>query len=274
MISYAADGGGVGPHTDNYDVFLIQARGRRRWRLSRRRYTEDDLVPDLDHRMLARFDVDDDWLLEPGDILYLPPGIAHWGTAVGDCMTYSVGFRAPSQQEIAADWYQWLVAQASSERCLSDPPGLADASGGDLPDTTCQLAAGLSDELPGTDSPAFRQWLGGYLTEPKPQFEIVAGPASPRATRDLLQRLRDGHDLQRHPFARMAWLNLDRDRVGLFCQGRCFALPARLQTLAQAIAARRRIDGRQLAAIADGDAPAIETLAELVDSGCLEWRDR
>lgn len=87
MISYAVDGGGVGPHTDNYDVFLVQAAGTRRWRLSHREFTEKDLLDSCPLRVLREFPVDEDWLLEPGDVLYLPPKVGHWGTAVGECMT-------------------------------------------------------------------------------------------------------------------------------------------------------------------------------------------
>ena len=87
MISYATDRGGVGPHSDAYDVFLMQASGRRRWRISDRHYAESDLLPGIDQRILARFHTAQEWVLEPGDVLYLPPGVAHWGTAEGPCMT-------------------------------------------------------------------------------------------------------------------------------------------------------------------------------------------
>src|SRR5690606_28554951 len=100
MISLAADGGGVGPHQDSYDVFLLQAWGRRRWRIGR--VAEPQLVPGLPLRVLANFEAEREWLLEPGDMLYLPPGWGHDGIAEGPCMTCSVGFRAPSRHEFLA----------------------------------------------------------------------------------------------------------------------------------------------------------------------------
>ncbi|MGE5338274.1 MAG: cupin domain-containing protein, partial [Gemmatimonadota bacterium] len=93
MASYATDGGGVGPHVDSYDVFLVQAQGRRRWRISRQRNLAP--LPGLPLKILAKFAPAREWVLQPGDALYLPPGVAHEGVAIGECITCSVGFRAP-----------------------------------------------------------------------------------------------------------------------------------------------------------------------------------
>jgi len=93
MISYAEDQGSVGPHTDSYDVFLIQLQGKRLWKISDKIYTDDDLIADSEIRVLDNFEQSEEWLLKPGDILYLPPHIAHWGIAQGPCMTGSVGFQ-------------------------------------------------------------------------------------------------------------------------------------------------------------------------------------
>ena len=100
MVSYAVDKGGVGPHTDNYDVFLIQGLGKRRWKINYTPVEEEHLVEDLDIRILSDFTADEEWVLEPGDMLYLPPKIAHYGIAEGECMTLSIGFRTPSHREI------------------------------------------------------------------------------------------------------------------------------------------------------------------------------
>jgi len=110
MISYASERGSVGPHTDDYDVFLMQAQGQRRWRISEKDYSDSALLPGLEQRILAHFETEQEWVLEPGDVLYLPPGVAHWGIAEGECMTYSLGFRTPNQQDLAADWFQHLVS--------------------------------------------------------------------------------------------------------------------------------------------------------------------
>jgi len=119
MASYASDGGGVGPHVDSYDVFLIQAQGRRRWRISRQR--ERMLVPGLPLAILARFAPTYEWVLEPGDVLYLPPGVAHEGVAIGECITCSIGFRAPRFQELVAPWHAWLEETTQIRGQYRDP---------------------------------------------------------------------------------------------------------------------------------------------------------
>ncbi len=109
MISWAADGGSVGPHVDRYDVFLYQATGRRRWRVGK----PDDgapHIPDNELQILADFEVTDEWLLEPGDMLYLPPGVPHWGVAEGPCITWSIGFRAPSAEDLFGNLFEYVTA--------------------------------------------------------------------------------------------------------------------------------------------------------------------
>src|SRR3990167_5380334 len=106
MVSYAPDGGGVGPHFDSYDVFLLQGQGKRLWRIR----SEEDLtlVDGAPLRILKNFKTEQEYLLEAGDMLYLPPHVAHWGIAVGDCITYSIGFRAPSAQELATQFLTYM----------------------------------------------------------------------------------------------------------------------------------------------------------------------
>ncbi len=108
MVSYAADGGTVGPHDDLYDVFLLQGPGRRRWQISTQRDRSVD--PAAAIRVLRAFVPEDEWLLEPGDMLYLPPGVAHAGIAEGPCFTYSIGFLAPSHGELVQSFFEYLGA--------------------------------------------------------------------------------------------------------------------------------------------------------------------
>jgi 50S ribosomal protein L16 3-hydroxylase len=167
MISYASEGGGVGPHYDSYDVFLLQAHGQRRWRIGRQK--DLSLVPDLPLKILAQFKPEHDWVLEPGDMLYLPPRYAHDGVAQGECMTYSVGFRAPQTGDLARE----LLVRLSE--------GVDDAAGTDLYKDTAQPAVsqpaaipvGLKDFAKNAlqkalkDPKSLQRALGEYLTEPK-----------------------------------------------------------------------------------------------------------
>jgi 50S ribosomal protein L16 3-hydroxylase len=172
MMSWASDGGGVGPHLDAYDVFLIQVHGRRRWRVGRaadRRWVEG-----LPLKILRRFEPEHEWLLEPGDMLYLPPLWAHDGVAEGECMTCSVGFRAPSAAELARQLLQRL-GDESDDIDDGGAPGAvyrdkdqpATANPGALPPALTDFARRAVLELlerPGE----LERALGEVLTEPKP----------------------------------------------------------------------------------------------------------
>lgn len=267
MISYASDQGGVGPHSDAYDVFLMQGQGRRRWRISTCEYTEADLVPGLEQRILARFETTDEWVLEPGDILYLPPGLAHWGIAEGECMTWSLGFRTPSRQELAGDWFQHLVGLADARR-LRDPQTIPPDSLAELTDAVQAEAAQLLADLPGPDSDLFRSWLGCHLTEPKPQFQVVPRDP-PLGPDDLLEWIRNGGGLRRHPFARFAWRRTDDGAVEMFCQGEARRLPHALQGLVKRLCERRRLDADTLAGYARTK-PQRDLLLDLVNEDLLE----
>lgn len=113
MVSYATEGGGVGPHFDSYDVFLLQVQGRRRWRIGRLK--EPRLLPNAPLKILSHFEAEEEWVLEPGDMLYLPPLWAHDGVAQGECMTCSIGFRAPALDEFAREVMQRVLDAAQDE---------------------------------------------------------------------------------------------------------------------------------------------------------------
>ncbi len=123
MLSYAADQGSVGPHYDQYDVFLLQGEGQRRWRLGQHCDINTPMLKGPELRIVDNFEQSEEWLLEPGDMLYLPPGLAHWGIAEGECMTYSIGFRAPSATELLSDLATELLSQnnAANELVYRDP---------------------------------------------------------------------------------------------------------------------------------------------------------
>ncbi|WP_449369474.1 JmjC domain-containing protein [Thiomonas sp.] len=178
MISWASEGGGVGPHQDAYDVFLLQAAGRRRWRIGP---VEDaTLQPGKPVKLLAHFTPEEDLILEPGDMLYLPPGWGHDGIAAsGDCMTYSVGFRAPPQGELLKE-VLWQLAEAQQGGTMyRDPPLRPGTAPALLPAAMVKFAREAFSRLK-PDAAFFENVLGVYLTTPKPQvwFEGVAIPAA------------------------------------------------------------------------------------------------
>ncbi len=166
MVSVAGDGGGVGPHVDSYDVFLLQAHGRRRWRIGRCR--DATLVADAPLKLLQRFESEHAWTLEPGDMLYLPPGWAHDGVADGPCMTASIGFRAPSRHEFLRAWLAELAdAPGGPDPRYRDPSLVASRAAARIPDALSQtLRAWAHSVRP--DREALDAYVGRFLTEPKP----------------------------------------------------------------------------------------------------------
>jgi len=268
MISYATDGGGVGPHRDDYDVFLMQAEGRRRWRIGAGKDGDDDLLPDQPLRLLAGFEVLEDWILEPGDVLYLPPGVAHWGTAVDECMTYSLGFRAPRPREMVSDWLQHLAEQTPVDPIID--PTESDAPPGALSPGLIDSARTLCQRLPETTEGEFSAWLGCFLTEPKPQFQIE--PLQAQWTRQsLVDWLARGGGLTRHPWARLCWARTDPGQVALFCNGTQFVFDEGYLAGFDRVCQDRRIADGQPAGI-DRDS-WIRILLELVNAGILEPSD-
>ena len=186
MVSYARKGGGVGPHVDSYDVFLLQGEGRRRWRIS----TQSDLEldPRAPLKLLRDFRAEEEWVLEAGDMLYLPPHIAHEGAALDECMTYSIGFRAPSAQEIGTRFLEFLQEGLALEGMYADPSLRTQADPARIADAYVdQLQAMLKTiRWQRTDIEAF---AGQYLSEPKAhiRFEPPAEALRPNAFSRVLR---------------------------------------------------------------------------------------
>lgn len=168
MISYASDGGGVGPHFDSYDVFLLQASGQRRWRIGRQK--DLSLVEGLPLKILANFDPEEEYVLEAGDMLYLPPRFAHDGVAMGECMTYSIGFRQPARGELARELLSRLAeesAETLGEVAYRDPGQPATSKPGEMPAAMLDFARDAVERA--LREPAqLAMALGEIMTEPKP----------------------------------------------------------------------------------------------------------
>lgn len=167
MISWASEGGGVGPHFDSYDVFLLQTQGRRRWRIGRQK--DLSLQPDVPLKILANFQPEDEYVLEPGDMLYLPPEWAHDGVADGgECMTCSIGFRVPQRGGLAAELVQRMADEFDDETLYRDPSQAATATPAAMPAALRDFAAdGLRRLI--ADGRQLACALGEVMTEPKPK---------------------------------------------------------------------------------------------------------
>lgn len=173
MVSYAADGGNVGPHFDYYDVFLLQAQGSRHWQLGQRCTSNSELRTDTECKILTQFEPTEDWLLHPGDMLYIPPNIAHWGVAQGECITYSVGFRAPSYSDILLDLCQDIASDLSPDHRFSDTGRTPNDKAGEITEEDIIRVRSIVHSIISDDT-VLRDWFGRYMTQPcrqSPQLE-------------------------------------------------------------------------------------------------------
>lgn len=257
MVSYAPPGGGVGAHVDQYDVFLLQGLGRRRWRIGGAAEIRPAWVPDQPLKLLADFQPAKEWVLEPGDMLYLPPGWAHDGVAEDDCLTFSIGFRAPSVAELAGRFAAAVADAEDEERRYADPDLAPPANPGEIPEAAIErVRAYLAEKL--DDRRFLAGWLGGLLTEPKEEREAPP-PRKRRPAGALRQAIGS-----RLAFAR------DGDGLLLFADGEAHPAPA---GAAAEAALRLCGDGRLPAAEAKtawADPMAAALLDALLAQGSIE----
>ncbi|WP_458527118.1 JmjC domain-containing protein [Onishia taeanensis] len=264
MISYAPPGGSVGPHVDQYDVFLLQTGGQRHWQLGGAVDEEAPIIEGIDLRILKHFEVTpgEDWVLEPGDMLYLPPGHAHHGVSQSeDCMTVSVGFRALSADEAVTSFADYVGETLPASRRYSDAGMTPPVDAGELNDEALERMRALILET--LDDPAqLAQWFGRVMTQPKYVDQLVPQEA-PTPVEALAAELEAGAHLERTLGSRFAWRALNETEATLFVDGD--GLPC-TPSLAQALASNAPIDAELLA-----HPGAAALIAGLLDRGSLSW---
>jgi 50S ribosomal protein L16 3-hydroxylase len=266
MVSYAIDQGGVGPHFDQYDVFLVQGLGRRRWQIGAPCDDSTELLPHDDLRLLANFEPTQEWVLEPGDVLYVPPGIAHNGIAIGeDCMTYSIGFRAPSRDELIAQWAEHLVEQSDDGHRYADPALALQANPGEITAQALEgLHAMLTEKL--LDRHAFARWFGQYNSTPK-NLDIDWTPEASVAAADLRAMLAAPASLIRNPASRFTFIRESAESVMLFVDGYSHACSGNSALFAERLCA---LDHMTIASSDLGCQPTAALIAALINLGSIE----
>ena len=241
MISYAPPAGSVGPHTDSYDVFLIQVEGRRRWDISLA--VKPALLPEVDLRILAEFEPEQSWILEPGDILYLPPGVAHHGVALTDSLTFSIGFLAPGHTELLSSYLEEALSQRDHEQRYADPDLHPQLHPGELSAAALQKIQHLFDTLP-LDQHSISQWFGRYISESRPA--ALHQPCEPPLTpRDWLRAFQTQGYLRRD--ARLLFLR-EGASTTLFVEGQDYPLDADLAFAAPLLSGQRDFSHAELSA--------------------------
>ena len=274
MISYAPDQGSVGPHVDNYDVFLIQAAGRRLWKISAEAWPQNDFIPGLDLKILKSFTPTIEWTVAPGDMVYLPPRWGHHGIALGSSITYSIGFRAPDHKEIVAGFASFAADLIAGDWHYADPDLKLQMHPGEIASTTFErLEQILATYL--QDGDALRNWFGMYITEPKSDA-VVRRPEEPYDSATIVARLQGGEGLSRTEGGRIAYVTSLSSGIALYADGNAFTLPRGALDFVILLSERKRLACTDLTPFLSSET-CRESLVILVNEGFLffaaDWED-
>jgi len=238
MASYAPAQGSVGPHTDQYDVFLIQAHGTRRWQISTDPVSDDNFLPDIDLCIMREFTATEEWVLHPGDMLYLPPGVAHHGVALEDCITLSVGFRAPGHAELLNSFADHVASQLGPAQRFADPALRLQQHPGEISGDALAQVRGILQKIL-TDDAGIDQWFGKFITEAKHEPEDT----ETLDEQHFLQAFAENGRLYRSEQIRFAFI---ANNNALFIDGQYYPLSTELAFAAPLLCDHRQWSHTQL----------------------------
>lgn len=271
MISYAVKQGSVGPHYDHYDVFLYQAEGRRKWSLTTKNCNTTNCLPHVDLRIMAEFDVEEEYILEPGDMLYLPPHVGHHGVSLSDdCMTYSFGFRSYPGQELWDSFGDFLSEKSIPTGLYKDPDWSALAATSAIPTSAYHNAKHLMQHMLNDES-LMKRWFGCFATRidqqaeqdmPEPLSDDEAGTRA-----DFIAELRNRAGLLRDATCRIAYQD---DDLQLFINGCEWDIGDVAPALVKHVANHRKLDNCDLLLFLEQDDNQI-FLYELWRLQWLQW---
>ncbi len=259
MVSYAPQGGSVGPHLDQYDTFILQAGGQRRWQISTAQVSEDNQVADTPLRIQKDFVAEQEWLLEPGDLIYIPPGVSHYGVALNDCLSYSIGFRAPTHAEMLGSFIDHLCQALPAELTYRDPGLKLQVHSNEITADALSNVREIFSHYLRPDHPELARWLGCFVSDAK--VELTPENRDNFDTVDAL--LTACPVLARHPASRFAWHSSGNTTL-LFVDGKDYAVST---VFAKTLCANREFGSRVLeGAMSAGEA---QLLLDLYNEGKL-----
>jgi 50S ribosomal protein L16 3-hydroxylase len=247
MVSFAVKQGSVGPHYDNYDVFLYQAEGRRKWSLTTQSCNTENYLAGVDLRIMAQFDVEEEYILEPGDMLYLPPHVGHHGVSLtDDCMTYSFGYRSYQGQELWDSFGDFLSEKMTDTGLYRDPNWVALSATSGIPPDAWENAKQLMQQMLNNET-QLKRWFGCFATRidqqaeqdmPLPLTDEEAGERSM-----FIDQLANGMTLERDPTCRMAY---QEEALQLFINGCEWDIDGVAPELVKYVANNRLLDSNKL----------------------------
>lgn len=217
MASYAAPHGSVGPHIDQYDVFLLQAKGRRQWKISEQALNENDFEQDIPLKIIKNFNQESEWILEAGDMLYLPPNVAHYGIGMEDCMTFSIGFRAPSHSELLAAFVDDHIHELNDDLRYRDPLLVKSLSSGEIStDAVNHIQEILLSQF--NDKNKIADWFGRYITEYL-HSDNEEHTVNTLSNDNFIMKFKNAGSLRRTPTVRANYLQSKDSAFALYVNG-------------------------------------------------------
>jgi 50S ribosomal protein L16 3-hydroxylase len=267
MISYAAPGGSVGPHVDEYDVFLLQAKGQRRWQISLQKNHADNFIPGLELRILKEFVPEREWVLNPGDMLYLPPGIPHHGIALNECITYSIGFRAPSYAEMLTGFIEYIIQSRPISQRYQDPDLCVQQNPGEITESSLAKVQNLLAQMMVSKADLVEEWFGRFVTEPKNHY-LIPPEKTLKDFRDWCSCFKQAGVCIKHPASRFAFASKGT-MARLFVDGEAHTIGI---SFAELLCGERtlRYDASLLSSLSDDEQ---QLIVKLYNQGSLYFPD-
>jgi len=217
MCSYAADQGSVGPHFDLYDVFIIQGTGKRRWQISTAEVAETNQVADTPLRIQAEFNAEQEWILEPGDMIYIPPNVSHHGVSLGESISFSVGYRAVSHADLLNDFIAHITQNLSARLTYQDADLTLQEHSSEITEDAIQRVKNIFREYLTPEHKEIDRWFGKFMSDPKSEY-IQAPEDILNSVDELITEIENGAILSRHPASRFAFMQSNGGSV-LFIDG-------------------------------------------------------
>jgi len=242
MISYATEGGSVGPHLDQYDVFILQAQGHRHWQLHGQAVAEDNQVAGTELRIQKDFQAEQEWLLSPGDLIYIPPGVSHYGVAQDECMSFSIGFRAATHAEMLQDFVEFVSRGLPDDAVFRDPGLAVQQHANEITAATMDAVRTILLDYLRPDHPELPRWFGRFVSDVKTDIT----PGTGQIAADFSQLVATHGVLARHPASHYAFSRCNNGAL-LFVDGDDFDVSV---GFAEALCAQRQVDVRALAGMA------------------------
>lgn len=259
MISYAADQGSVGPHIDLYDVFILQGQGQRRWQINTQPVTKSNQVKNTPLRIQNNFQAEEEWIVEPGDMLYMPPGVSHHGVSLGESLSYSIGFRATSHADLVNEFIGHITQNLSPKLTYQDPDQRIQQHSNEIQQDALERVSEIFKEYLQPDHPELQRWFGCFSSDTKTSIDTQ--PEDEINSIEELKELISTGILSRHPASRFAFAQ-NLEYTLLFIDGEDYEVTP---DFAKSLCKLRQIDLNELIEIANKN--ELSLITELYNQG-------